>query len=185
LLFLVLLASCYEREPIRANQGAGRPVEIPLLVVQSLHADFFALRRLPFWVSVRERGCIVAGRGRTSGDRCRQNAYRDPSLCLRFTVGLLFSQGRTPMPNKFIFSPMRGVLYLKQDRNVSRYFVLCAVVMDTCNRQPNCSTFRVNWRGTALDSGVALAYPEARRNAEGQCVPDVDPGRDEGVPSPN
>src|SRR5688572_23889644 len=125
LLFLVLFACCYERKPIRANQGAGRPVEVPLLVVQRLHADFFALRRLPFWVLVRERGGIFAGRGRTSGDRCRQNAYRDPSLCLRSTVGLLFSQGRTPMPNKFIFSPMRGVLYLKQDRNVSRYFVLC------------------------------------------------------------
>ncbi len=31
LLFLVLLAGCHERKPIRADQGAGRPVEVPLL----------------------------------------------------------------------------------------------------------------------------------------------------------
>jgi hypothetical protein len=90
LLFLVLFASCYERKPIRANQETGRPVEVPLLVAQSLHADLFAFRRRPFWVLVRERGRIVGGRGRAPGDRCRHNAYRDPNLSGSHHFGTAF-----------------------------------------------------------------------------------------------
>lgn len=37
------------------------------------------------------------------------------------------------MPNKFIFADEAGCFTFNRNQNVSRYFILCTVVMDTCD----------------------------------------------------
>lgn len=57
-----------------------------------------------------------------------------------------------PMPNKFIFADEAGCFTFNREPNVSRYFILCTVVMDRCDVAASLLDLRreLAWRDEAL-----------------------------------